>query len=187
MGPHFFKCGKEGDNLLRTSGGDRFNGAALFQVRKGIRRLSPARRIRRFNGAALFQVRKVRRDRWTSFRQSIASMGPHFFKCGKSKYTPAPTSSARELQWGRTFSSAERWKKGNLCGVLCFCFNGAALFQVRKGMNPAAHVLHVFVLQWGRTFSSAERPPPLNQEATRRSASMGPHFFKCGKRRAVRV
>ena len=60
-----------------------------------------------FNGAALFQVRK------------------------ESSRLIAVADDAK-LQWGRTFSSAER----DSC-VLRFCppssgFNGAALFQVRK-------------------------------------------------------
>ncbi len=86
------------------------------------------------------------------------------------------------LQWGRTLSSAERlgrkkWSEG-ICGSLqwgrtlssaespreCICparrqtcFNGAALFQVRKGID--AHYRH--------------RHEDM--------ASMGPHSFKCGK------
>ena len=60
-------------------------------------------------------------------------MGPHFFKCGKQVLPLQLTNRLRRLQWGRTFSSAESPKgdkgdKGDTGG-----FNGAALFQVRKG------------------------------------------------------
>ena len=59
MGPHFFKCGKAKLNSHSAQ--------------------NPAR----FNGAALFQVRKVPLLRRLCFRLATASMGPHFFKCGK--------------------------------------------------------------------------------------------------------
>ena len=61
------------------------------------------------------------------------------------------------LQWGRTFSSAEsfagRWKT----------------------------IVKWSKLQWGRTFSSAERSPFTKAAVADLPASMGPHFFKCGK------
>ena len=37
-----------------------------------------------------------------------ASMGPHFFKCGKKKADKIMELAAGGLQWGRTFSSAEK-------------------------------------------------------------------------------
>ena len=85
------------------------------------------------------------------------------------------------LQWGRTFSSAERqllrsyfepcryssmgphfFKCGKQVGrVSCDCddflFNGAALFQVRKALAD------------------------LEKQTISIQSSMGPHFFKCGK------
>ena len=36
-----------------------------------------------------------------------ASMGPHFFKCGNSNQPTKQPTNQRRLQWGRTFSSAE--------------------------------------------------------------------------------
>ena len=59
-------------------------------------------------------------------------MGPHFFKCGK-------------VDGGRQ------------CAPSMLCFNGAALFQVRKAGGIKA------------------------KRNGQRFASMGPHFFKCGK------
>ena len=108
-----------------------------------------------------------------------ASMGPHSFKCGS-------WASGEQKQWNN------------------FCFNGAALFQVRKFLDFLFYVLDIFVLQWGRTLSSAEvlvlrlaRCPPAMLQwgrtlssaevatkgssiKTDEAASMGPHSFKCG-------
>ena len=107
MGPHSFKCGKRAQSIDRHRLDHRFNGAALFQVRKGPnclpsqagifllqwgRTLSSAESWRViglrktgeacFNGAALFQVRK---DRQAKAREDLKA----------------------KLQWGRTLSSAE--------------------------------------------------------------------------------
>ena len=62
----------------------RFNGAALFQVRKLAKFAKLKFEKARFNGAALFQVRKL--HALPALRQNIdgASMGPHFFKCGNT-------------------------------------------------------------------------------------------------------
>ena len=83
-------------------------------------------------------------------------MGPHFFKCGKfGSYYPVRYSN-RLLQWGRTFSSAEKAEfsvKQNEDGSR---FNGAALFQVRKKDKKGIEMASIMALQWGRTFSSAE-------------------------------
>ena len=87
-----------------------------------------------------------------------------------------------------------------------FCFNGAALFQVRKDWWGSSISRRAPVLQWGRTLSSAERsairPVPVRLhyrfngaalfqvrkeergeggKTARPMASMGPHSFKCGK------
>ena len=179
MGPHSFKCGKCCPVRCRCKAQSRFNGAALFQVRKAAnkrvfisspqtlqwgRTLSSAERwigkppcsplVCGFNGAALFQVRKVIQ-------------------------VDAKPRRVCPLQWGRTLSSAERrcdkppkekHRKASMgphsfkCGktenfsdssAMAMSFNGAALFQVRKEdsgfENPADSML-----QWGRTLSSAE-------------------------------
>ena len=83
-------------------------------------------------------------------------MGPHFFKCGKETEEGMGGSEEGRLQWGRTFSSAERQGRW-------------------KGQDKPAP------LQWGRTFSSAERGSKVQPQVNRKTASMGPHFFKCGK------
>ena len=148
----------------------------------------------------------------------------------KVKILPSRTPCQRELQWGRTLSSAERAPRTRMrqtagtasmgphsfkCGKSgdsrwmrrsCRCFNGAALFQVRKdepgnrdgtGQTSASMGPHSFKcgksgaflttsskypwLQWGRTLSSAERYDGYIELETTAKASMGPHSFKCGK------
>ena len=157
MGPHFFKCGKLRGYPNEMKEKTSFNGAALFQVRKAMRPWFRRAICAGFNGAALFQVRKEAIKARLAVQQSVASMGPHFFKCGKKIMR----------------------RRGKTTRI---SFNGAALFQVRKvgvvetistrkhkaSMGPhffkcgkAAHSpIHLetrVTLQWGRTFSSAER------------------------------
>ena len=110
-----------------------------------------------FNGAALFQVRKAPSQSHHPAIDSAASMGPHFFKCGKSLARNQRREERFMLQWGRTFSSAER--KPN---------------EEMRANRTAG-------LQWGRTFSSAESAAAEAAKPTIVAASMGPHFFKCGK------
>ena len=62
------------------------------------------------------------------------------------------------------------------------CFNGAALFQVRKESFCLAIANRLSVLQWGRTLSSAESFSKHKKRRIGIIASMGPHSFKCGKR-----
>ena len=82
-------------------------------------------------GPHFFKCGKCKRSNCAG-KQRLASMGPHFFKCGKQdwKYSDAP---------------------------IFYCFNGAALFQVRKVSQFRLVTVGMF------------------------EASMGPHFFKCGK------
>ena len=109
-----------------------------------------------FNGAALFQVRKEGNYGRRQKEHRLASMGPHFFKCGKPRSWRKRKANGAALQWGRTFSSAESRHQ--------------AAFSPRRGL-----------LQWGRTFSSAESPKKKGNMTVTIIASMGPHFFKCGK------
>ena len=86
-----------------------------------------------------------------------ASMGPHSFKCGKLESISCGQTEESALQWGRTLSSAERNGKSSKENGKTFRFNGAALFQVRKGYRWASG------------------------DCAGLGASMGPHSFKCGK------
>ena len=181
MGPHSFKCGSAG--ILHTFSGifPCFNGAALFQVRKFHIQRIPSVKLPCFNGAALFQVRKfeyfkdivnqnpmLQWGRTLSSAEvsqslnhhsgrSVASMGPHSFKCGSNLYFHPLWLSTFALQWGRTLSSAE---------VDSFSAN----------FTPSGK------LQWGRTLSSAEVSSTWLSRRWSPAASMGPHSFKCGSR-----
>ena len=61
-------------------------------------------------------------------------MGPHFFKCGKFSQISGGGGEKKMLQWGRTFSSAEREFIDESNYGQFGRFNGAALFQVRKAL-----------------------------------------------------
>ena len=160
MGPHFFKCGNLLSRLLKKDLKQRFNGAALFQVRKYLRERCSQYDRNRFNGAALFQVRKLKRTRRIRRGQSGFN-GAALFQVRKFDCVIIQTKSLEKLQWGRTFSSAEISELGEAldessdasmgphffkCGNLNNLkkrasqhegFNGAALFQVRKLQSSA--------------------------------------------------
>ena len=132
MGPHFFKCGKmttEDEKKLILRG---FNGAALFQVRKDKIVVPEYLATEEASmGPHFFKCGKGLTEEDIKERLNSASMGPHFFKCGKSYYSRFAC---------RIFTR----------------FNGAALFQVRKGKKNGVYIPLDRKLQWGRTFSSAE-------------------------------
>ena len=88
----------------------------------------------------------------------LASMGPHFFKCGKGKYEVTAEFAEVKLQWGRTFSSAES-----------------------KPAKPSQ--LWRNLLQWGRTFSSAERNKIHLFRQARRLGFNGAALFQVRKER----
>ena len=117
-----------------------------------------------FNGAALFQVRKCTGiPTQTGF--NIVLQWGRTFSSAEVEFVGWQSAGPRLLQWGRTFSSAE-------------VNDTYTSFQRDR------------TLQWGRTFSSAEVLPGQLIGAPSVSASMGPHFFKCGSvprpRRAVK-
>ena len=133
MGPHFFKCGKTNRK------------ASLLAV------------IGASMGPHFFKCGKFQFSHNCQWEYGSASMGPHFFKCGKQSllaakranrfgfngaalfqvrktiFTRSQTRKPVWLQWGRTFSSAEKSSLG---------------FQAQDIRIK---------LQWGRTFSSAEK------------------------------
>ena len=112
-------------------------------------------RQHRFNGAALFQVRKDKgaklQDIWTDMLQ----WGRTFSSAERSRPLKVQRMDG-ELQWGRTFSSAESRHLPPSGRSPITRFNGAALFQVRKDKDIAEDIQEGGTLQWGRTFSSAE-------------------------------
>ena len=89
--------------------------------------------------------------------RSVASMGPHSFKCGKKGDGGFSAPIEAVLQWGRTLSSAEKCARRVIANPPWRGFNGAALFQVRKSVLRTASIFSSNGLQWGRTLSSAEK------------------------------
>ena len=184
MGPHFFKCGKDKGPRNRRAPNRGFNGAALFQVRKVDFRGGGAEAKKKgFNGAALFQVRKEHLGLLYRSRASRFN-GAALFQVRKEPRKKKEGAESKALQWGRTFSSAERIRSPSPSRRPLKSFNGAALFQVRKeerykgaGLTqPRFNGAALFqvrkvapgavqgryegeALQWGRTFSSAESSP----------------------------
>ena len=133
MGPHFFKCGKRKRRLPFHEGCLHFNGAALFQVRKAILAQNPVNESTGdFNGAALFQVRKA------------------FF-------LSSDVRKESSLQWGRTFSSAERRLNSAIIAASSVTSMGPHFFKCGKLLLSCRQQIERGILQWGRTFSSAER------------------------------
>ena len=181
MGPHFFKCGKKGAKTHEQHIKKRFNGAALFQVRKA-KIMKPFAHLvsslqwgRTFSsaerpgsgilygapgslqwGRTFSSAERQRQEGDWNIRR-IASMGPHFFKCGKAKFVSYWTKKKSLLQWGRTFSSAERFCVGGFGGVAGVASMGPHFFKCGKTSLVPSPSIGLFVLQWGRTFSSAER------------------------------
>ena len=110
---------------------------------------------------------------------TVASMGPHSFKCGNSPhrrdglrnnsgFNGAALFQVRKLvdsvlrrQLFRASMGPHSFKCGNSFKLTnpaaeCVRFNGAALFQVRKRPLCQCEIDHTGQLQWGRTLSSAE-------------------------------
>ena len=107
-----------------------FNGAALFQVRircRGPRHRGP---LRCFNGAALFQVRIMRPQVVDRKTKTMLQWGRTFSSADKHPWTGS-SFDFFQLQWGRTFSSADNPSGQANRDRLLDSFNGAALFQVR--------------------------------------------------------
>ena len=132
MGPHSFKCGKFLKKELMLK---------VLELLQWGRTLSSAERCVPFFNfsrcASLLQWGRTlssaesRRSRTARSADHKASMGPHSFKCGKFNL------------------------RSSICGVRS-CFNGAALFQVRKAELRPLNSARPKKLQWGRTLSSAE-------------------------------
>ena len=155
MGPHFFKCGNQPNRSSISPCSFRFNGAALFQVRK----------------------------RWCvtlKYRLNPPLQWGRTFSSAETDYSQPQGLLAARLQWGRTFSSAETrmtmnketkitfasmgphfFKCGNSCqrvpgGARGHASMGPHFFKCGNSAGQAFLPRHPERLQWGRTFSSAE-------------------------------
>ena len=157
MGPHSFKCGSPHAHArARTHAHALQWGRTLSSAEVARCHLQGLGKAPRFNGAALFQVRKSRRQSPDAKAQTPLQWGRTL---SSAEVHPLVCLSRRLvllLQWGRTLSSAEvifriarrrvaamasmgphSFKCGSrirASGMRIFApgFNGAALFQVRK-------------------------------------------------------
>ena len=134
-----------------------------------------------------------------------ASMGPHFFKCGKPgnhwrvpddnmsfngaalfqvrKVIPAafPFFAKQSFNGAALFQVRKEISKP-LWSAWRFRFNGAALFQVRKEVDLVDRLLELAIASMGPHFFKCGKQTGGRLLARQvDSASMGPHFFKCGK------
>ena len=109
-----------------------FNGAAVFQPRKGgaAEGVEPA--LPGFNGAAVFQPRKVLNER-SPQGGVVGFNGAAVFQPRKGRFQQLDATHKSWLQWGRGFSTAERRCPVALGLLFHPGFNGAAVFQPRKG------------------------------------------------------
>ena len=95
---------------------------------------------------------------------------------------PLRVRDGSELQWGRTFSSAESYTTCRHISKISRLQWGRTFSSAERFPRCSLSLSLSLALQWGRTFSSAESPlAPVAAGATQ-AASMGPHFFKCGKK-----
>ena len=136
---------------------ERFNGAALFQVRKvdetAVRELQQAAS---FNGAALFQVRKEATTGNSGEKSTLLQWGRTLSSAESSSYERNSIAGS-SLQWGRTLSSAERPNNDKSACLPSKASMGPHSFKCGKlALLPMQRTLQL-VLQWGRTLSSAER------------------------------
>ena len=182
MGPRFFNRGRE----HQVDGGAAvvagFNGASVFQPRKGSKR-------------------SVRQEHKTT----RASMGPRFFNRGRKVRQLRQVDLFAVLQWGLGFSTEEGGGKKTIATSRNVGFNGASVFQPRKGDFQEGDRVGLAELQWGLGFSTEEGLRYVDtvdvhhllqwglgfstEEGFRSvvlakpvgSASMGPRFFNRGR------
>ena len=84
-----------------------FNGAAVFQPRRGGGTAAADRGVSGFNGAAVFQPRRARAMP-SMVRESWCFNGAAVFQPRRVTAPLAIMSAASRLQWGRGLSTAER-------------------------------------------------------------------------------
>ncbi len=156
MGPHSFKCGKRDitRNQSLASGSLQW-GRTLSSAERTRWWMARYGHSRSFNGAALFQVRKDGDVLLIGFGFSALQWGRTLSSAERATWLFKPYNP-KPLQWGRTLSSAESFSAGSRRYGAILGFNGAALFQVRKGRSAHFFIGKKNQLQWGRTLSSAE-------------------------------
>ena len=181
-----------------------FNGAADFHRRKAGVRSHAGGMVFRFNGAADFHRRKVPPRLPAPWLLLLASMGPPIFIGGRVEAAPAMErafaasmgppifiggrftvignlANARQLQWGRRFSSAE-----GVVGLVVRArsvrgFNGAADFHRRKVMMSVTVSGGKYPASMGPPIFIGGRVGISSHADLRMAASMGPPIFIGGR------
>ena len=156
MGPRSFNRGNR-TRQADSARPDGFNGAAVFQPRKCLRRRMPCVRLHAgFNGAAVFQPRKCRRTCRFPIR-TVGFNGAAVFQPRKWQFGELSVAMiCSRLQWGRGLSTAEMSQPDVQLRQPTRRFNGAAVFQPRKCTEFRASASPAASLQWGRGLSTAE-------------------------------
>ncbi len=207
MGPHSFKCGKLRDTQKYRETIKRLQwGRTLSSAESAVFIASNRFLCAGFNGAALFQVRKELNGKKHDQTGKNASMGPHSFKCGKSLRCARQPIAEQASMGPHSFKCGKF--SARLYGARSHkCFNGAALFQVRKddekvrtkwrdcrasmgphsfkcGKHTPTSKLYLELLSFnGAALFQVRKATPRAADARIiENASMGPHSFKCGKR-----
>ena len=186
MGPHSFKCGKLRWPKRRRRKPQKLQwGRTLSSAESSsaLPRLCVPCGLQW--GRTLSSAESGHGRRCLARHNFVTSMGPHSFKCGKSKANPPQDRAATALQWGRTLSSAERAENPVTGEVIYGDFNGAALFQVRKERSNQSPVQEERVTSMGpHSFKCGKRIGNFRNFLCV-ATSMGPHSFKCGKLRPL--
>ena len=106
MGPHSFKCGSYAKPAHQTSITEASMGPHSFKCGSLIRTYLSFFNFNRFNGAALFQVRKFQSGRPSGDRAQKLQWGRTLSSAEVSAWQ-CPPATPTWPQWGRTLSSAE--------------------------------------------------------------------------------
>ena len=109
-----------------------------------------------------------------------ASMGPHFFKCGKNE-SEAGLGGFWPCFNGAALFQVRKVHRRLYVRFPRHSFNGAALFQVRKVTIVNISLPFTSGASMGPHFFKCGKWHSINRVAMKTRASMGPHFFKCGK------
>ena len=156
MGPRFFNRGKivgyVGTNIHQNS----FNGAAVFQPRKGPHCLTPQQGMEVASmGPRFFNRGKLIAWRYED-RRSAASMGPRFFNRGKV-VLPIFRPPKSNASMGPRFFNRGKWSCPQKNQGIFDASMGPRFFN-RGKMPMQFRCRSVCMLQWGRGFSTAESP-----------------------------
>ncbi len=183
MGPHSFKCGKKSPPRRISTGANWLQWGRTLSSAESPPFSAFGRSIGRFNGAALFQVRKVEVVLASPDAITQASMGPHSFKCGK---LCSPENQAPRRRGASMGPHSFKCGKPNFLGNSTISPQKASMGphsfkcgKVRLGRRlrrPAQ-----FASMGPHSFKCGKASLVELVGKVTPEASMGPHSFKCGK------